>query len=123
METQKIATRLVELCRTGQFERAYDELFADDAVNIEMPEMATGPLGDAKGLEAMRRKSAAWSAGVEQMHGMTVSDPLVAGNWFCVAMSLDVTFKERGRMAMEELCIYHVRNGRIVREQFFYDAG
>ena len=117
------ANMMLNLQDPTQFERAYDELFAEDAENIEMPEMANGPTGNVKGLDAMRRKSAAWLAGVEQMHSMTVSEPLVAGNWFTVAMSLDVTFKARGRTAMEELCIYHVRNGRIVREQFFYDAG
>ena len=123
MDTQQIANRLVELCRAGEFSKVYDELFAADAQNIEMPEMAEGPLGNASGLDAMRRKSAAWEQGVEQMHGFSVSEPLVAGNWFALTMSMDVTFKGRGRMAMDEICIYQVRNGRIVREQFFYDAG
>lgn len=123
MQVQQIANRLVELCRAGEFERVYDELFADDAENIEMPAMAGGPLGNVKGLEAMRRKSAAWASGVEQTHSMTISEPLVAGNWFTLALTMDVTFKDRGRMAIEELCLYHVRDGRIVSEQFFYDAG
>ena len=122
-DTRQIAERLVTLCRSGQFDTVYDELFAPDARNIEMPAMADGPLGNAQGLDAMRRKSALWAEGVEQMHGMSVSDPLVAGNWFVVTMSLDVTFKERGRTAMDELCVYQVRNGRIVSEQFFYDVG
>lgn len=123
MTIQQIADRLVELCRAGQFDRVYDELFAEDAENLEMPGADSGALGNVKGLAAMRQKSALWSSGVEQMHSMTVSEPLVAGNWFTLAMALDVTFKDRGRMAIEELCLYHVREGRIVREQFFYDMG
>jgi hypothetical protein len=122
MDTKHIANRLVELLRAGQFDEAQEKLFADDAQNIEMPEMSDGPLGNANGLEAMRRKSAVWNAGLEQVHSMKISDPLVAGNWFALTMSMDLTLKDRGRTAMDEVCVYQVRNGRIVREQFFYDV-
>lgn len=122
MNTQQIADRLVALCREGKYDQCYDELFAQDAENIEMPAMADGPLGNAKGLDAIRAKAQAWSDGVEQIHGGSVGDPQVSGNWFSVPMSMDLTFKGRGRMAMDELCVYQVREGRIVREQFFYDA-
>ena len=122
MDAQQIASRLVELCRQGKYDQCYDELFSDDAENIEMPAMADGPLGNAKGLEAIRAKATAWSDGVEQVHSSSVGDPQVAGNWFSVPMSMDLTFKGRGRMAMDELCVYQVRDGKIVREQFFYDA-
>lgn len=122
MNTQEIADRLVELCRAGKFDQAYDELFAEDAENIEMPTTADGPLGNAKGLDAIRRKGKAWEEGIEEMHGGSVGEPIVAGNWFALPMSMDVTFKGRGRMAMEELCVYQVRDGKIVREQFFYDV-
>lgn len=120
--TQDIANRLVALCREGKYDACYDELFAADAENIEMPAMADGPLGNATGLDAMRAKSVAWFAGVEQVHGGTIGEPSVSGNWFSVPMSMDITFKGRGRMAMDELCVYQVRDGKIVREQFFYDA-
>ncbi len=122
MNTQQIAERLVALCREGQYEQVYDELFADDAENIEMPAMANGPLGNAKGLDAIRAKGKAWGEAVEQVHGGSVGEPSVSGNWFSVPMSLDVTMKGQGRMQMEEMCLYQVRDGRIVREQFFYDA-
>lgn len=122
MNTQQIAERLVALCREGQYEQVYDELFADDAENIEMPAMANGPLGNAKGLDAIRAKGKAWGEAVEQVHGGSVGEPSVSGNWFSVPMSLDVTMKGRGRMQMEEMCLYQVRDGKIVREQFFYDA-
>ena len=122
MSTRQIADRLVELCREGKYEQVYDELFAADAENIEMPAMAEGPLGNVKGLDAIRAKSQAWSDGIEQIHGSSIGDPIVAGGWFAVTMSVDATFKGRGRMQIEEICVYQVRDGKIVREQFFYDA-
>ena len=35
-------------------------------------------------------------------------------------MALDVTLEGRGRVTMEELCMYEVDDGKIVAEQFFY---
>jgi len=36
MNPTPIAARLVELCRQGQYEQLQNELYADDAVSIEM---------------------------------------------------------------------------------------
>jgi len=123
MNTQAIAKRLVELCRQGKYEQAQDELYADDAVSIEMEGLPPGSLGNVKGLEAIREKGRQFNAGIEAMHGGSVGDPVVAGNWFSLVMTMDATFKERGRMKMEEICVYQVRSDKIVREQFFYDVG
>jgi len=123
MNTEAVAKRLVELCRKGEYEQAQRELFAPDAVSIEMPGAPAGAMGNAKGLEAIYEKARQFNAMVETMHGGTVSDPLVAGNWFSVAMSMDVTFKGRSREQMSEICVYHVRDGKVMSEQFFYDMG
>jgi ketosteroid isomerase-like protein len=123
MNTQAIAARLVELCRQGKYEQAQDELYADDAVSIEMDGLPPGTARDARGLEAIREKGRQFNAGIEAMHGGSVGDPIVTGNWFSLVMTMDATFKERGRMDMREICVYQVRDGKIVREQFFYDVG
>jgi ketosteroid isomerase-like protein len=122
MKTQQIADRLIELCRAQEYERCYDELYAEDAESVEMPGMAGGPIGNARGLVALKAKSKAWSDGVDTIHAANIGAPVVAGNWFCMPMSLDATFKDGRRVQMEELCVYQVKDGRIVREQFFYDT-
>ena len=121
MNTEQIAQRLVELCREGKGGEAQDELYSEDAVSIEM-EGAQG-IGNAKGIEAIREKGRQFNAMIEEMHGGTVGDPIVTGNWFALVMTLDVTMKGRGRVNMQEICVYQVRGGKIVREQFFYDVG
>ena len=123
MSTESVAKRLVAMCRHGQFEEAQHELYAKDAVSIEPEGMAQGPLGNVKGLDAILEKGKRFQAGVTEMHGIEVSEPLVAGNWFSIAMTLDVTMKEYGRVTMQEICVYHVKDDRVVQEQFFYDAG
>ena len=57
---------------------------------------------------------------VEEMHGGYSHPAQVAGNHFAVAMGMDVTMKGQGRMKMDEIAVYEVKEGKIVKEQFFY---
>ena len=118
MTTQEIADRLVELCRKGDFETAQTELFADDALSIE-PESSPGFAKETKGKGAIKEKGEKWNSMVEEMKGMDVSDPLVAGNSFAVTLHMNVVMKERGPMDMTELCVYKVKDGKIASEEFF----
>ena len=120
MNIEQVAKRLAELCRKGEYELAQKELFANDAVSIEM-EGSPG-LGNARGLAAIFEKGRQFNAMLEAVHGGSVSEPVVAGNWFSVSMTLDATMQGRGRVNMTEICVYQVRDGRIAREQFFYDV-
>ena len=123
MNTEAVAKRLVALCREFKYEEAQKELYADDAVSIEPEGLPPGALGSVKGLKAIIEKGHQFNAGVEAFHGGSVSDAVVTGNWFALTMVLDATFKGRGRMKMEEICVYRVHGGKIVSEQFFYDIG
>ena len=123
MSTEAVAHRLVAMCRHGQFAEAQHELYAKDAVSIEPEASAQGPLGNVKGLDAILEKGKRFEASVVQVHGIEVTDPLIAGNWFSIVMTMDVTMKEHGRITMSEVCVYHVKNDKVVLEQFFYDMG
>lgn len=118
MTTQEIATRLAELCREGKWEDAYKELFADNAVSIE-PE-AMGPFEkETKGLDNLLKKAATFGEMVEEMHSVTISDPIVAGNSFATRLEMDATMKGRGRSTMSEICLYKVKDGKVISEEFF----
>lgn len=117
MNTQEVANRLVELCRQGENMQALKELYADNIVSKEMP---GAPNFMVNGKEAVTKKSEDWYANIEEFHGGDVSDPIVAENHFCCTIKMDCTFKDQGRMQIEELAVYNVDNGKIVEEQFFY---
>jgi hypothetical protein len=117
MTTQEIAERLVALCRQGEFETAQKELYATDAFSIE-PYGTPAFAKETKGLSALIEKGHKFGAMIEQVHSISVSDPLVAGSSFACAMQLDVTIMGHGRMNMNELCIYEVKDGKIISEQF-----
>jgi hypothetical protein len=117
MTTEEIAKRLVALCREQKWKEAQQELYANDAVSIE-PYATPGFDKETRGLDAIFKKSERFSAMVETMHSLHVSDPIVAANSFACTMTMDVTMKGQGRMQMAELCVYDVKDGKIVSEQF-----
>lgn len=118
MTTQEVANRFHELAQTGQWEAIQRELYAPDAESIE-PGHIPG-LPSVKGMDAIIEKGNQFQSQVEEMHGGWTSAPVTGGNFFSVGMGMDVTMKGMGRMNMEEIAVYQVKDGRIVKEQFFY---
>ena len=118
MTTTTVANRFNELAQSGQWDQIQDELFADNAVSIE-PEHSPG-LQSVQGIAAIKEKGKQFGEMVEEMHGGYSNEPQVAGTHFAVAMGMDVTMKGHGRMKMDEIAVYEVKDGKIVKEQFFY---
>ncbi len=118
MTIHEIAKRLVEHCSNAAFKTAQSELFSDDAVSIE-PYATPDFEKETKGLPAIHEKAKKWDAMVKEMHSITVSEPLVATNSFACTMKMDVTMEDGGKMDMKELCVYEVKDGKIISEQFF----
>ena len=118
MTTQEIAQRLVELCRKGEWETAQKELFANDAVSIE-PHATPAFEKETKGLQAIFEKGHKFETMVEQLHSVSTSEPLVAANAIAFTLTMDVTMKDRQRETWNELCVYEVKDGKIISEQFF----
>lgn len=118
MNTQAIADRLVSLCREARWEEAQRELYAGDAISLE-PYPTPVFAQETRGLAALQEKIRTFNRMIEQLHSVVVSEPLVAGNAFTCRMQMDVTMKGEGRMTMAELCVYRVKDGKIISEQFF----
>lgn len=117
MTTSEVANRLVELCRKGQIQEAQTELYGKTMVSIEPP---GAPVERAEGLQAVLEKGNQFASMIEESHGLTISDPIVNGKHFSMGMTLDATMKGRGRMLLEEICVYKVEGDKIVFEQFIY---
>lgn len=118
MTTKEVAARFDKYSQTGAWDKIVSELYAEDCESIEP---GTDPhLRSAKGLDAIREKGEKFNEMVEEMHGGFCSPAVVAGDYFSVAMGMDVTMKGAGRQQMEEIALYKVKDGKIVSEQFFY---
>jgi quinol monooxygenase YgiN len=120
METKEIAQKLADYCRKGDWQGAYSELFAENAVNIEP---VASPLSgiETKGLDKLKEKAKGYDAMVIKSYGYTVSEPLVAGNGIAFILTMDNETEGQGRTTMTELCVYEVTDGKIVKEQFYYE--
>ena len=118
MTTQQIAERLAALCEKGDFETAQKELYADDVISIE-PEETPGYDKETKGKDAVFAKIKKFEDSVEEFFGNKVSAPLLSGNAFAFTLSMDIKMKGQERMQMQEICVYEVKDGKVVSEQFF----
>ncbi len=118
MTTQEVANAFNDLAQTGQWDKIVETLYHEDCESVEPPH-AQG-LVSVKGLQAIIEKGIQFNQMIEAVHGGYSSQPVVGGNHFSLAMGMDVTFKGQGRTQMDEICVYEVKDGKIVKEQFFY---
>ncbi len=120
MTVQEIADQVVALNRTGNYQSIYQELYSPEAVSVEN---WNGEKTEYKGMAAIMEKMTAWEKGVGEIHEVRVSEPLVSDSSFAVTFYMDVTFIEGGmapvgRSQMNELAIYTLQDGKIIREEF-----
>jgi hypothetical protein len=115
MDIKTIAEKLVAYCRVGDFAGAQAELYSTDAESFEPS--GWGP-EHTVGLDAIKAKGEQFQSGIEEVHSITVSDPIIANETFAITIAMDTTMKGQPRMNMLELCIYTVKDGKIVKEQF-----
>ncbi len=119
METKEIAEKLVQWCNEGDFEKPYKHLYSPEIVSIENDGTAEGAI--VKGFDGVAKKGEWWQENFE-VHSSKASEPTVAHNWFAVRFEMDTTHKASGqRSTMSEIGVYQVKEGKIIKEQFFYD--
>jgi len=119
MNTNEVAEKLVSWCKEGDFETPYQHLYSPEIVSIENDGTSEGGL--VKGFDGLQKKGEWWKENFE-VHNTTVSEPIVADNWFSVRFEMDTTHKPSGtRSTTSEIGVYQVKEGKIVKEQFFYD--
>ena len=99
---------------------AQQELYADNAVSTEPP--GSPGFQTVTGKDKIIEKGHQFQSTIEAVHNAVVSDPIVAGDFFSVAILFDVTLKGMGRVNMDEICVYKVKDGKVVSEQFFYST-
>ena len=96
---------------------AFETYYAD---HCKVYEMANGEVRDGKA--AQRDAIMKWYEGIEEFHaggiGAITSNEeqgtTAVESWF------DITFKEGGRMKLEEVGVQKWKDGQIVEEKFYY---
>ena len=118
--TATVAEELVSFCKAGRYMDAVNTLYSPDIVSVESMGSETMPR-EMKGIDAIRGKGE-WWADNNEVHSATVTGPFIGDDQFAVYYSFDSKFKPTGqRNVMEEMALYTVKDGKVVREQFFYN--
>lgn len=118
MTIEEVAARFNELAQQEKWFEIQDELFAEHVKSIEP--LGSTYFGDAEGKAAVRKKGEELLAKVTAAHNLKTSAPIVAGNHFAVARKMDISVADMGRLPIDEIILYEVRDGKIISEQFFY---
>ncbi|WP_224814071.1 SnoaL-like domain-containing protein [Hasllibacter sp. MH4015] len=122
MDIKEIAKALADGCRAGaaKVRENLDKLYADDAVSVEAADMG-GQGRETVGKSGIHGKHDWWESSMEE-HATDVVGPFYHGeDQFSLLFDVDVTDKDSGkRMQMKEIGVYHVKDGKITREEFHY---
>lgn len=118
MTTREIAARFNELAQQEKWFEIQDEFFADNVKSTDPP--GSPYFGYAEGKNAVRKKGEDFVSRITAVHRAFTTEPIVAGNHFGAGREMDITVEGHGRIQINEIMVYEVKNGQIVSEQFIY---
>ena len=124
-DTKAVGDKLVEFCRNGLNLDAIGSLYSPDIVSVEAMGSADVP-AEMRGIDKVVAKNKRWYEGNE-IHHASAEGPFPHHDRFAVIFHYETTAKDgprKGqRMQFDEVAVYTVKNGKIVREEFFYAMG
>ncbi|WP_207514742.1 nuclear transport factor 2 family protein [Longitalea luteola] len=118
LSTQEVADRFNELAQQEKWFEIQEEFFAENVKSIDPP--GSPYMGYAEGKAAVRKKGEDFVSRIQAVHRTYTSAPIVTGNHFAVVREKDLTVQPFGRIQINEIMLYEVKDGQIVSEQFFY---
>lgn len=118
MTTEQVAARFNELAKQEKWFEIQEELFSDHIRSIDPPNSAYFKY--AEGKADVRKKGEEFVKKIEAVHKARTTEPIVAGNYFAVGRELDMSVQGFGRIQINEIMLYEVKDGQVISEQFFY---
>jgi hypothetical protein len=112
----EVGKDLVAMYNQGHFQQIEDKWYSPKIVSVE----GVGVEQAWTGIKAVRAKNQWWLS-KHTIHGAAAEGPYVGATGFAVRFRIDVETRDTGqRELMEEIGVYTVHNGKIVREEFMY---
>lgn len=118
MTTKEVADRFNDLAKQEKWFEIQDEFFADNVRSIDPP--GSPYFGYAEGKASVRKKGKDFVSRITAVHRRFTTGPVVTGNHFAVGREVDITVEGHGRIQINQIMLYEVKNGQIVLEQFIY---
>jgi hypothetical protein len=110
-----IAEQFVLLCREWKNTVFKNRYYAEDITRME------GQSKKVTGLQAVLECGLKWRDRVLHVNSLQISDPIIAEGYFAVSMLMDISYKDGTRSLLDEICVYGVKEGKIISEQFFFN--
>ena len=111
-----VARAFIALLRAGKADEVEKKWLAPGIESVE----GLGASMAWSGRKAVLAKYRAWEADHE-VHRMSVDGPWIGATGFALRFAIDATQLSTGqRKELEEIAVYTVRDGKVVREEFHY---
>ena len=113
--TREIGTAVAAHVNAGRPDKEiWDRFWSPKIVSVE------GTGATARGRRALEAKSREWYK-LHRLHGVAADGPWSGPGAFAIRFRVDAEVIATGeRMQMEEIALYTVKNGKVVREEFMY---
>ena len=118
MTTQEVAACFNELAQQEKWFEIQDAFFANDVRSVDPPNSPY--FGNAEGKSSVRKKGEDFVKRIEAVHSAHTTEPIISANHFVVGRDIDITAQGFGRIQINQIMLYEVKDGQIVLEQFFY---
>lgn len=115
-----IVNCFVEICCAGNWMDVYCELFVVDVKVYEMEGLFDCII---EGVDVFIVKGEVYVVNWDIVYEVVVMDLFIFNNFFSVGMCIDVICKDGICEVVEEMCVYEVKDGKIIVECFFYSMG
>lgn len=116
--TAQLDAELNDMIRQGKALEAFEKFYADDVVMMENDQAFEGK-------EANRKREQEFFGNIAEVHGAGITSSAVSADGttsFCEQF-FDATFKDGNRMKMEEVAVRTWRDGKVIKERFYYKGG
>ncbi len=117
MSTRENVQELVTLVTTGQILTAFEKFYAED---VEMSENSNPP---TVGKTANRLREEQFVGYVKEVHKNIAAKVLVDGDFAAIEWDLEFTGVDGNLVKYHQVALQEWKDGQIVRERFFYNAG
>ncbi len=118
MEIKQLIDEMNGMIMEGQILEAFEKFYDDDVVMQENNEEAR------EGKDANREYEKKFVDSIEEFHGANVEAVGIDedNNKTLVQWEMDVTFKGGDRKKMKQIAVQKWKDGKVIKEQFYYDT-
>jgi ketosteroid isomerase-like protein len=107
---------LNEMIRQGKALEAFERFYADDVVMMENDQAFVGK-------DVNRTREQEFFGNIEEVHWANIGATAVSGNVSFCEQSFDATLRDGTHLRMEEVAVRTWKDGKIVKERFYYKGG